>query len=63
MTSRLTSPNPYVHYRINEPSGLWGVGGMTLTPGRAESGIERHRHGGVRRARGVVRAVGPGRHV
>ena len=45
VTSRLTSLNPYVHYRINEHSGLWGVvgygvGGMTLTPERAQSGIE-----------------------
>ena len=45
VTSRLTSLNPYVHFRLNKHTNLWGVvgygvGGLTLTPESAESGIE-----------------------
>ena len=43
VTSTLTSLNPYVHYRLNERTNLWGVlgygvGGLTLTPDSAGSG-------------------------
>ena len=45
VTSTLTSLNPYVHYRLNERTSLWGVvgygvGGLKLTPEGAESVIE-----------------------
>ena len=45
VTSTLTSLNPYVHYRLNERTNLWGVlgygvGGLTLTPDSAGSGTE-----------------------
>ena len=43
--STLTSLNPYVHFRLSERTNLWGVlgygvGGLTLTPDKAEAGIE-----------------------
>ena len=45
VSSTLTSLNPYVHYRLNERTSLWGVvgygvGGLTLTAEGAEAGIE-----------------------
>ena len=45
VSSRLTSLNPYVHYRFNGRTNLWGVlgygvGGLTLTPDSAGSGTE-----------------------
>ena len=45
VSSRLTSLNPYVHYRVNERTNLWGVlgygaGGLKLTPEGTQAGIE-----------------------
>ncbi|WP_428098640.1 fibronectin type III domain-containing protein [Candidatus Rariloculus sp.] len=45
VSSTLTSLNPYVHYRLNERTSLWGVagygvGGLKLTPDGVETGIE-----------------------
>ena len=46
VTSTLTSLNPYVHYRLNEQTSLWGVvgygvGGLKLTPESAGSDAAR----------------------
>ena len=45
VSSRLTSLNPYVHYRVNGRTNLWGVlgygvGGLKLTPEGTQAGIE-----------------------
>ena len=44
VTSTLTSVNPYARYRLSGRANVWGVlgygmGGLTLTPERAETGI------------------------
>ena len=44
VTSTLTSVNPYARYRLSDRANVWGVlgygmGGLTLTPERAETGI------------------------
>ena len=44
VTSTLTSVNPYAHYQVSDRASVWGVlgygvGGLTLTPERAETGI------------------------
>ena len=44
VTSTLTSVNPYAHYQLSDRVSVWGVlgygvGGLTLTPERAETGI------------------------
>ena len=44
VTSTLTSVNPYAHYQLSDRASVWGVlgygvGGLTLTPERAETGI------------------------
>ncbi len=45
VSSRLTSLNPYVHYRLNEHTRLWGVlgygaGALTLTPEGTQAGVQ-----------------------
>ena len=44
VTSTLTSVNPYAHYQVSDRASVWGVlgygvGGLTLTPEKAETGI------------------------
>ena len=44
VTSRLTSVNPYAHYRLSDRASVWGVlgygvGALTLTPDGPEAGI------------------------
>ena len=65
VTSTLTSLNPYVHYRLNERTNLWGVlgygvGGLTLTPDSGGSGTEPAIGSGIETDLATTMAAGAG---